>query len=308
MRNVAFFHDKSMTNKITIPAFEWGQKDEVVIDTPTILHRWQGIPAGVEIIRDQEFQNVRGRSMRLDIYLPERRPQPVPVVMWISGGAWRGMSRLGPPIVSAWLAGRGYAVVGFEYRVSGEAKFPAQIADCKAAVRWIRANAQTHNLDAGRIGAWGDSAGGHLAELLGVSDGIAELEGDGPNREFSSRVSPVCAFYPPADLRGIGHDKMVHDLFGGTPEELPEMYDLGSPICHVKPSSPPHLLAHGTDDEIIPYDQSVRYAKSLRAAGVETTLVKLPGVKHDGKILYGCEEVKCIVADFFDRHLGSKPA
>ena len=273
------------------------------IDSPTVETRHQGIPPGIQWMRDLVYKHVGARDLKLDIWLPEARPAPVPAIVWICGGGWRAMNRLGVYTVSGWLAGDGYAIVGVEYRCSGEAIFPACIDDLKAAVRYLRANAAVCGIDPDRIGVWGDSAGGHLAELLGVSSGCDALEREGGDRGQSSAVSPVCAFYPPADLAAMDELEIVRQVMGGSAAELPEAYRLASPIHHVGPGSPPHLIAHGTDDEIVPFEQSTQYVAALEGAGVEVTMVELPGVRHDGHVLYGCLQLKEQVREFFRRHL-----
>jgi acetyl esterase/lipase len=142
------------------------------------------LPEGAVAHRDLVYAKIGEREMPLDIYLP-KSDDPLPVVMWVHGGAWRvgGKGNAGPARI---LVDHGYAVVDVEYRLSGEAIFPAQIQDCKAAVRWIRANAKKYSLDADRIGVWGSSAGGHLVALLGTSGDIAEFETES-NADFSSR-------------------------------------------------------------------------------------------------------------------------
>lgn len=279
--------------------------EHIVLANCTVRHRWQGTPAGIQIIRDLEFKRAGEKPLRMDIWMPEAPAAPVPVILWICGGGWRGMHRRGVATVAAWLCAHGFALAGVDYRVSGEARFPACIEDLKAAVRWLRAHAGVHTLDPDRIGVWGDSAGGHLAELLGVTAGVKELQREGPHLDQSSAVAAVCAFYPPADLRTMAQTDFVQELIGWPLQDnFRAVWDLASPITHVRPGLPPHLLVHGTADEIVPFEQSTRYAAALRQAGVPCTLVELTGVKHDGAAVYGAEEVKTLVAAFFKRHLG----
>jgi len=168
----------------------------------------------------QKSQQVRlrpGRNARLAIIIlgvalcgtiaqpALARGRPLPVILWIHGGGWsKGRKEQHSPAIS--FLNDGYAVASIEYRLSGEAPFPAQIVDCKAAVRWLRANAAKYNLDADRIGAWGHSAGGHLAALLGTSGGVPELEGNGDNMSYSSHVQAVCDVSGPADFVRLYHD------------------------------------------------------------------------------------------------------
>lgn len=166
----------------------------VTVSERRIGPMWLGVPEGVKHIRDIEFQKLPTRSLLLDIFMPEDPPAAVPVILWISGGGWRGMTKDGAEQVAAWICAKGFAVVGLQYRVSSEARFPAQIQDCKAALRWVRAEGGKYRLDGARVGVWGDSAGGHLAALLGVSAGVSELE---EATGQSTAVSAVCAFNPP---------------------------------------------------------------------------------------------------------------
>jgi acetyl esterase/lipase len=283
-------------------SFPWNQRFEM--EELTVRHEWQGVPPGIQRIRDVEFRRVAGRPLRLDIFIPEGVDAPAPVVVWICGGGWRNMDRHGAERVSAWLAGRGCAVAGIDYRVEREAKFPAQIEDCKAAVRWLRAHAEEQGLDPDRVAIWGDSAGGHLAELVGVSAGVKALERQGPHLDVSSGVAAVCAFYPPSDMRSYAAGEHA-GLFDGPQgsDQRKRWVSLASPIDHVGPAAPPHLLVHGDADDIVPLEHSTRFQQALRAAGVECTLAVLPGVGHDGHTLYGAEEVQQLVAAFFARHL-----
>src|SRR5262245_3799785 len=152
----------------------------------------------VNIVRDVVYKRVNGRDLQLDIYSPKSMTHPLPVLLWIFGNRWSRGSKNHPPPLN--LMSRGYIVVSIDYRLSGEAPFPAAIKDCKAAVRWIRANAATYHFDPDHIGAWGHSAGGHLAALLGTSGDVAELEGVGDNPGFSSRVQAVCDMAGPSDI------------------------------------------------------------------------------------------------------------
>lgn len=281
----------------------WGDREPFVIESPTVRYTWQGVPAGVQIIRDQVFKTIGDRELILDVYMPELVDEPLPAIVWISGGGWKQMGRFGPQRISAWLAAHGYAIIGFEYRVSGEAIFPACIEDCKAAVRWVRANAAEHMLDPDRVGCWGDSAGGHLAALLANTPDVDELQREGPNLQYSTHVSAAVAIFPPCDLRNMvtARDSVVA-LMGGPIEQRRDAYELASPAAHVRRDCPPHLLIHGTADEIVPYQQSVDYHARLLDAGVESTLVQVPGVGHDGRV-HGNEEAKAIIRAFFDRHL-----
>src|SRR5262249_24089734 len=138
---------------------------------------------------------------KLDLYLPDKADGPLPVVVWVHGGAWRQGSKNGCPGV--YLAARGFAVASVGCRLSHDAVFPAQIEDCKAAVRWLRANAKKYTLDPDHVGAWGASAGGHLVALLGTTGGMKDLEGKDGDLDQSSKVQCVVDWFGPTDLRDL---------------------------------------------------------------------------------------------------------
>lgn len=151
---------------------------------------------------DLSYVNDGNAKHKLDLYVPNNTTSPVPLIIWIHGGAWRsGDKQLAPNSFPLRYARNGYAVASINYRLSDEAIFPAQIYDCKAAVRWLRANASAYNLDVTRIGAWGLSAGGHLASLLGTGGDVTDLEGNvGGNLQHSSRVQAVVDWFGPTDF------------------------------------------------------------------------------------------------------------
>ncbi|PYI98398.1 MAG: hypothetical protein DMF00_12570 [Verrucomicrobia bacterium] len=200
-----------------------------------------------------------------------------------------------------------------ELRFSGEAPFPAQIEDCKAAVRWLRANAAKYNLDADRIGAGGHSGGGHLSALLGTSGGVQELEGSGDNMSYSSRVQAVCDASGPSDLLRLYHDASdpstgtkpkiishIDALLGGPAEQNKANAIAASPITYVSKDDPPFLIIHGEKDFGIPASQGELLAAALKAAGVETTLEITPRGHSVG---LGSPTLLPIVKAFFDKYL-----
>src|SRR5882724_887911 len=152
----------------------------------------------LRIDRDVEYARVGNRPLLLDLYLRDASTEPAPVVVWIHGGGWSSGDKF--PTPAARLVAAGYSVASVEYRLTGEAKFPAQIYDCKAAIRWLRANARKYNIDSAHIGVWGHSSGGHLVSLLGTSGNVEELEGAEGNLDQSSRVQAVVDFSGPTDL------------------------------------------------------------------------------------------------------------
>jgi dipeptidyl aminopeptidase/acylaminoacyl peptidase len=269
-------------------------------------------PPGVKVMRDLEYGTVGERKLLLDLYVPEKATGPLPVIVGIHGGGWAAGSKEGAAGIRQ--AGRGYAVACVGYRLSGEAIFPAQIEDCKAAVRWLRANAARYGLDPDRIGATGHSAGGHLSSLLGTTGGIRDFD-LGKHLEQSSRVQAVCALSGPTDLlrmdaHAVPGARLKHDapgspesrLIGGAIQENKDKAARANPITYVTKDSPPFLLIHGDQDPVVPPHQAQLLFEALKQAGVEARLHLVAGAGHG----VGGREVNDLVDAFFDRHL--KPA
>jgi len=277
------------------------------------------IPAGIAVHRDVVYASVNGRDLHLDVYAPERKPAgALPVIVWIHGGGWRSGSKDRPRTALPVLR-HGYALVSVEYRLSGEATFPAAIEDCKAAVRWVRAHAAEYGIDPGRLGVWGSSAGGHLAALLGTAGDVREWDEAHPvHLEYSSKPKAVCDWYGPTDFLRmndfpglIDHDapNSPESRFLGAPiQGVPKIAQRANPITYVTPDDPPMLLMHGDKDMAVPFDQSELLYAALRRAGVEATLYKVEGGGHGfrGAVKDTRESLFRMVLDFFDRHL--KPA
>ncbi|MGA2032993.1 MAG: alpha/beta hydrolase [Thermoguttaceae bacterium] len=267
-------------------------------------------PEGLRILRDLEYVEGGHERNRLDLYLPEKAVGRLPLVVWIHGGAWQAGSKEGCPAV--FLAAKGYAVASINYRLSQHAVFPAQIEDCKAAIRWLRANAAKYQLDPDHVGVWGASAGGHLVALLGTSGGVKELEGHGGNLDQSSRVQCVVDWFGPADLTTMGRqadkpDTPVARLIGGPAQENREKARKASPITYVGKDSAPFLIMHGDQDNVVPPGQSDALAEALKKAGVEVKLVVVQGNGHGGPGFNSPENRK-LIEEFFAKHLGKGPA
>lgn len=247
----------------------------------------------------------------LDIYLPANAKGPVPLIIWIHGGGWKNGSKENCLPLRLGFTERGYAVASIYYRLTGIAPFPAQIKDCKSAVRWLRAHADKYGLNPERFGAWGSSAGGHLVSLLGTSGGVSSFDAGG-NLDMSSRIQAVCDYYGPSDFRTMGTvpgferhstpDSPESALLGGTPDTKPEAAAAASPVTYTTPDDPPFLIVHGDQDRTVPPDQSVRMDAALRAAGVKTELIILPGSGHGGPA-FSSPDMTEKVASFFDCHL-----
>jgi acetyl esterase/lipase len=244
---------------------------------------------------------------KLDVFVP-KGDGPFPLVIWVHGGGWEGGSKETNPAV-ALLLGKGYAVAGVNYRLSKQAVFPAQIHDCKAAVRYLRANAAKYHLDPDRFGAWGASAGGHLVALLGTSGGVAELEGEVGTKTGSSRVQAVCDWFGPTDLLRLSpplaKENAVTRLLGGAPSTRKALAVSADPITHITKDDPPFLVIHGTNDRLVPLAQSKLLHAALKTANVESELVVLDGAGHGGKE-FGTDANRAKIVAFFDRHLKKK--
>lgn len=244
---------------------------------------------------------------KLDLYVPGDVSRPVPLVCFIHGGGWRNgqkSSSTAMPLIT-----RGYAVAAIGYRLSDAAQFPAQIEDCKAAIRWLRANAAKHGIDPARIGVWGPSAGGHLSALLGTSGDVRELEGALGTTGVSSRVQAVCDFYGPADFllgdvggRADNPAGPVALLLGGPAPQMKERARQASPVTWVSADDPPFLIFQGGRDRTVPPAQSEALAQRLKQAGVEVELVIFPEAEHGGPAFSSADTIDKIAA-FFDRHL-----
>ena len=271
----------------------------------------QALPAGTQALRDLEYVPGGHARNKLDLYLPAKADGATaadgarPLVVWIHGGGWEGGSKENCPAVP--FLTKGYAVASINYRLSQHAIFPAQIEDCKAAIRWLRANARKYNLDAQHVGVWGASAGGHLVALLGTSGDVKELEGTGGNLDQSSRVQCVVDWFGPTDFSKMGGwqdkpDSPMAKLVGGPVGEKMERAAKANPITYTTKDDAPTLIMHGTDDKLVPMNQSELLDEALRKAGVESTLIIVPGNGHGGPGFTSPENRKRI-EEFFAKHL-----
>jgi acetyl esterase/lipase len=276
------------------------------------------LPEGTKVHRKLEYVKGGHERQRLDLYVPAKADAPLPVIVWIHGGAWSGGSRANTGQALA-LVGKGYAVASIGYRLSQHAIFPAQIEDCKAAIRWLRANAQTYRLDPKHIGVWGASSGGHLAALLGTTGGVKELEGKGGNAGQSSRVQAVVDFFGPTDFLQMDAHAMKGSFLKHNPPSSPESRLIGgaiqknvekvkraNPIQYVTKDAPPFLIAHGERDPLVPCHQSELLHEALKRAGVEVAFYKLPGAGHGGRG-FGTDKMQAAIQAFFDKHLRGQP-
>jgi acetyl esterase/lipase len=244
----------------------------------------------------------------LDLYVPEKAAAPVPAIIWIHGGGWRNGSKERPPGVL--LAARDYAIASINYRLSQHAVFSAQIEDCKAAIRWLRANAKQYNLDPDHFGVWGASAGGHLAALLGTAGSVQKWDRTGGNTGQSSRVQAVVDLFGPTDLLKMGgshnNPKSPESLLVGGPlQENKEKAAEANPIAYVSKDVAPFLILHGDKDPAVPISQSEMLADALKRAGVEVTFKPIKVAGHGGPAFNSPENLR-LIREFFDKHLKKK--
>ena len=275
-------------------------------------------PPGQELLSNVVFGTGGGRDLHAEILRPkEPLKEPMPAVLIIHGGGWSGGNHL---TYAPWLVQQGYFTASIEYRLSGEAPWPAQIEDCKLAVRWLRANAAKFHVNPDRIGVMGHSAGGHLVACLGTLGDAKELEGCGGYDGVSSRVQAVVDQSGPADFTpeggpAVGTNRTDHPmlvkLLGGTYAEKTAVWRQASPALHAGVDAPPFLIVHGEKDTIVPVAQGERLAAALKRAGakVELLLIKngghgLRADKPDGPPAEPDQNAQqAAIIAFFDNHV-----
>ena len=244
----------------------------------------------------------------LDLYLPDHAHSPMPAVLWIHGGAWECGDKHPCPVRE--FAERGYVIASIGYRLSDKAAFPSQLQDCKSAVRWLRAHAAEYGIDPTRIGVWGESAGGHLAALLGTT-GLTRDFDVGDHLDQSSEVQCVVNWFGPVDFLEWGApfspsmdspESPVYRLLGGPISQNREKTRSAGPLHHVHGRSAPFFTVHGGRDDIVPLVQSQRLHKALQAAGVESTLQVIPDAGHS-TAEFTLPERLDEIAEFLARHL-----
>jgi acetyl esterase/lipase len=265
-------------------------------------------PEGAIAHRDLAYVPNGHERQRLDLYLPKDGTN-LPLIINIHGGAFKaGSKEQGVPLE---YLGQGYAVASINYRLSQHAKFPAQIEDCKAAVRWLRTHAAEYRIDPKRFAAWGASAGGHLATMLGTTGDTQEFD-VGMNLDQPSRVQAVVDYFGPTDfLQMDAHrlpDGMTHDpatspeseLIGGAIQENKAKTARANPIAYVSPRDPPFLIVHGDQDPLVPHHQSELLEVALKQASVPVTFYTVVGAGHGG---FKDPKVPAMTREFLARHL-----
>jgi acetyl esterase/lipase len=243
----------------------------------------------------------------MDIVRPKDTSRPHPVVLCIHGGGFRGGSRKGYQALCIRLAKLGYVAATADYRLAPKAPFPAAVYDVKAAVRYLRANAGKLGIDPNKVATMGGSAGGHLALFLGVTGNVPEFEGDGPNKEQSSKVQAVADFYGPSDFtksygRSVDAAEVLPLFLGGDANQARQMHLRASPLFWVTPDAAPTLAIQGTKDRYVNPEQSVWIIDRLMAVGVNAELEMIAGADHGFK---GADEERAELRmiEFLGRYL-----
>ena len=270
------------------------------------------LPAGVRALRDIAYVEGGHERQKLDLFLPEKADAPRPLIVWVHGGAWLAGGKDQCPALR--FVGEGYAVASVGYRLSQHAVFPAQIEDCKAAIRWLRAHAKDYALDPQRIGVWGSSAGGHLVALLGTSGDVKDFD-TGANLDQSSAVQAVCDWFGPTDLTAMAAHALPgatidHDapdapeakLIGGAVQENKAKAARANPIAYASRDDAPFLIMHGDRDPTVPYHQSQLLFDALKQAGASVHLHTIHGAGHGGAGFNGRDTGEMVGA-FFDERL-----
>lgn len=259
--------------------------------------------------RDVVYASPDGHDLKLNLFMPENVDNP-PLVVFVHGGGWRAGSYKN--VRSPWLDDEGFAFASISYRLTDKATFPAQIHDCKAAIRWLRAHADEYGYNAEKIGVLGTSAGGHLVLLLGTSGDMKELEGDvGGNVDQSSRVQAVVDCYGPSDFvarADINPAKTENPkgsvalLLGGPVSQKLDLAKLASPINHITADDPPLMVLHGKLDRTVAISQSDIMVEAYKSAGLDVTYRVLPEAGHGGKEFFEGEH-RTAISEFFRKHL-----
>lgn len=268
------------------------------------MARLQKMPGQVQIQDDVVFGTGGGRDLKCDVFLPPDGNTKRMGILIIHGGGWLQGDKTQLRGYGIQLARYGYACVCSEYRLSPEAPWPAQIHDCKAALRWMRGNAEALGLDPDRIAVSGNSAGGHLSLMLGATPGDPEFEGDGGHPGVDTSVSAVIAVYPPTLLRASGQLSGAIDQLFGTSTPDPEVQNRASPFTYARADFPPTMLVHGNGDDLVPVKESFKMYERLIDEGAKAEMHIYEGAPHafDAIPEFG-HQLTDMVALFVDRQL-----
>jgi acetyl esterase/lipase len=277
------------------------------------------MPDSVEVRKNLDYAGNGNPRQMLDLVLPKERAGDgkLPLIVFVHGGGWRSGSKEGTirrllPFVESGE----YAGATLNYRLTGESSWPSQIHDCKAAIRYLRGNAEKFGIDPEKIAVWGSSAGGHLVSMLGTSGEVKELEGElGDFDDQSSRVTCVVNYFGPENFLTMVRQKSDIDrsrdrqypealLLGGPVQDIEEAARQASPVTWVSKDDPPFLTAHGTEDPVVPFAQGEEIHAALQKVGVESHLIRVEGAGHG----FAAPEVEQRVKAFLAKHLLDRDA
>ncbi len=244
------------------------------------------LPETVTITKDVVYGSPGGRDLHLDVVTRKAPPiKPRPAIVFIHGGSWKFGNKSQFHRQAAWLADR-HDIFGacIEYRLSGEAQFPAALQDAKCAVRWVRSVAKRYGIDPKRVGVCGGSAGGHLSAMAATSNGVAKYEGNGGHADFSSDVQLAVLYNGEFDMWDLVEKGSLIDamnaFFGGPPEKIPAVYDEASPVKRATMDTPPMLFLHGDQDTCVSHEQAVAMVKRLGELKVPAEVEIYKGKPH----------------------------
>ena len=260
--------------------------------------------------QDVVYATVDGKKLGLDIYMPAGVQTP-PLLVWVHGGAWRSGTKERVPMV---FVEHGIATASLDFRLSTEARFPAAVQDIKAAIRFLRANASEYRYRTDRIAISGSSSGGHLAALVGVTNGHTALEGTvGDHPDQSSDVQAIVSYYGASNLTTILAQSTPHGLnvrepalnllLGALPESAKELAELASPVFHVDRGDPPLLLVHGDQDPQMPINQAHELEGAYKQLGLDVSLDVVHGAAHGGNAFFSGDHLTRAL-EFLHRTIG----
>ena len=263
------------------------------------------IPEHISVRKNVPYVSGGQERQQLDLYLQPLDGKKRPLLVWVHGGGWQHGSKENPPALP--VLNHNVVLASVNYRLSDQARFPAQIQDCQAAIRWLKGNAADLGIDPEKICVWGSSAGGHLVSLLGTASESTDWEPIGEYRELSPKVTCVVDFCGPVDFQRLENiplngDNPVAKLMGPIEGNPGQKLRAASPVSHVSKGDAPTLIVHGDQDRLVPLRQSRLFYDALQHAGVPSELLVLPGAGHGGPQLLNDEQRK-VVRDFMVEHL-----
>ncbi len=270
----------------------------------------------VKLLRNIPYVANGHKQQNFDLYLPKDVKKPMPLILWIHGGAWEGGMKKWIDV--GYLAERGYAIASIDYRYSQHAKFPAQAVDCNEAIYYLWSHAKEYGFDTDRFIIGGGSAGGHLASLIGLSynNNVSRFYND-ISKSKKIKFKAILDFYGPADFNVVhgkatefdydGEASALTRLLGVNALDRPDVAAFASPVTYIDKNDPPILIVHGDADPLVPFWESRQFYSRLKLAGVDAELVKLPGVGHAGGA-FSAPDIQQKVTAFLNRVLGKAPA